>query len=148
MKTVKKNVYYCDHCKKKGLAASHIRNHEGRCTNNPNRHCGVCEGYITKHVVVDLIARFALADNPAAYDPDYETVLDTKINTDEKLVTWTGEPVTLKEVRELAEDCPACILAILRQTGLNRHYFHLEAFDFKAELKAYMADKNSPRIYY
>lgn len=140
MKTVKKNVYYCDHCKKKGLSAVHIRNHQARCTNNPNRHCGVCEGYSTKQVVADLLIRFTLTDNPAAYDPS-ETVFDPEVNTDEKLVTWTREPVTLNEVIELADRCPACVLAILRQTGLNRHYFHFEAYDFKGELKSYMSDK-------
>lgn len=142
MKTVKKNVYYCDHCKKKGLAASHIRNHEARCTNNPNRYCGACERQSIVEVVADLKARFTLADNPNAFDSaDPEWFAKEGVNTEEKLVTWIGEPVTLQEVRDLADNCPACTLAILRQTGLNRHYFHLDTFEFKVELKEFMKDK-------
>jgi hypothetical protein len=56
MKIIKKNVYYCDHCKKKGLSAVHIRNHEGRCTNNPDRWCGACENANTKEIVEALKA--------------------------------------------------------------------------------------------
>lgn len=145
MKIVKKNVYYCEHCSKKGLAANHIRNHEGRCTNNPHRYCGVCEMSGHTSVTVErLKMRFTLADNPIVAFRDHEDVYDPDANYDEKLVTWIGEPITLQEIRRLADDCPACILAILRQTGLNLHYFHLEKFDFKKELQDYVSAKGTP----
>lgn len=141
MKTVKKNVYYCDHCNKKGLVAMHIRNHEGRCTNNPNRYCGACElPGLPAVIVPKLMARFTLSDN-LEYDPT-DPVYNPGANMDEKLVTWINEPITLQEIRNMVDNCPACILAILRQSGLNRHYFHLEAFDFKMELKRFISEKN------
>jgi hypothetical protein len=87
-----------------------------------------------------------LADNPNL--PNADDPFDPDQNTDEKLVTWIGKPVTLKEIRELADDCPACILAILRQSGLNRHYFHLEPFDFKKEMSAYMSERYQGHGYY
>ena len=54
---------------------------------------------------------------------------------------WHGDKITLEEVRKLAENCPNCILAILRQTGLNRHYFDLKKFNYGQELKQEMSDK-------
>lgn len=42
MITKKVNRYYCEFCKKAGCSASHIARHEQRCTNNPNRICGMC----------------------------------------------------------------------------------------------------------
>ena len=43
MKTLKKSIYYCDFCKKNGLMAYHIKEHEKHCTANPNRECGMCD---------------------------------------------------------------------------------------------------------
>ena len=40
MKTVKKNVYYCDFCKKRSLRS--LKTHETHCTGNPDRHCQLC----------------------------------------------------------------------------------------------------------
>jgi hypothetical protein len=142
MKVVKKNVYYCDHCNKRGLAAIHMRKHEGRCTANPRRFCGTCENAGINVVVEALLKRFTLADNPLAY-VDFESIYNPEANNDEKIVSWLGEPVTLEEVRRMADGCPSCILAVLRQTGLNRHYFHLEKFDFKKELADWMSDHAS-----
>lgn len=39
----------------------------------------------------------------------------------------------IKKLRELAQGCPACMLAALRQKGA---YTDDEIFDFKAEMKA------------
>jgi len=41
VRVIKKNVYYCDYCKKRSLRS--LKNHELRCTGNPNRECGVCK---------------------------------------------------------------------------------------------------------
>lgn len=44
MKKVLKPVYYCNHCKKHGLSASHITTHEKKCWSNPDniRPCMDC----------------------------------------------------------------------------------------------------------
>lgn len=44
MRKVLKPVYYCDHCKKHGLSASHITTHEKKCWSNPDnkRACLDC----------------------------------------------------------------------------------------------------------
>jgi hypothetical protein len=43
MIVVKKNVYYCEYCKKRSLASFSMKRHEKRCTMNPKRQCGVCK---------------------------------------------------------------------------------------------------------
>lgn len=42
MRTVLRNRYYCDHCKKAGGSAGHMRTHEQHCTSNPERKCRMC----------------------------------------------------------------------------------------------------------
>jgi len=41
MRVVKKNVYYCDFCKKHSLLP--LTKHERHCTGNPNRECRLCD---------------------------------------------------------------------------------------------------------
>lgn len=114
MKTKKVNRYYCDFCKKSGCSAYYLKRHEQRCTNNPNRVCGVCElddkatGEKRQKPIGRLIS--ALAENDSAGG--------------------------MKALREAAGDCPACMLAAIRQA---RRVATVD-FDFKAELKAAMSD--------
>lgn len=130
MKTVKKNVYYCDHCKKRGLSLHHMRTHEWHCTANPNRSCRLCAGGSIADLIAQFKARFTLTENPWR-DEDH-------LNGEawpSHIVTWIGEPITLEEVKKAVDGCPNCMLAILRQVGLNRHYFDLEEFRYQQELK-------------
>lgn len=128
MKTIKKNVYYCDFCKKRSLRS--LEKHEGRCTGNPNRSCGVCgrEGKDLQPIVDAFKKRFIINS--------YFEVTEGTVY----VVNWLVEPTTLDEIRKSVDNCPACILAVLRQTGMNRHYFKFE-FDFKKELPIGMKRK-------
>lgn len=126
MKIVKKNVYYCDFCKKRSLSASAMKKHEKRCTANPDRECRMCAGSVIKDEIEPLKARFTIIENG---------------ETGERTVKWTGEPVTLEQVREIADDCPVCTFALLRQTKLNYSCFGFQ-FDFKKELSEAMAERN------
>ena len=83
--------YYCDFCGKSGGAGGHIASHEKGCTLNPNRECGLCRMRDrTQMPASELIAAF---ESHAA--------------------DWTAG---LAVVRELCDDCPACILAAIRQS--------------------------------
>lgn len=42
MKTIKRNRYYCDYCKKSSGGSYAMKLHEAHCTNNPNRKCRMC----------------------------------------------------------------------------------------------------------
>ncbi len=131
MKTIKKNVYYCDYCKKRGLSASAMSVHEKHCTANPNRKCRLCNNNLDIIPFMrELGHRFELLITEDEYG----------ISTHE--VHWIGTPITLQEVLEFTDGCPNCTLAILRQTKLNYSVFGFK-YDFKKEMAAYWSEKNN-----
>lgn len=139
MVVIKKNVYYCGFCKKHGLSAGVISKHEKYCTANPKRECRMCKK-ITPDQINGIIEGFK-----KTFTIKKELVWSDHIdeNVEQESVIWTGAPVTLKEIRYIVKDCPNCILAVLRQTGMNREIFGLENFDYKEEFIARMAELNS-----
>lgn len=120
MKVVKKNVYYCDCCNKKSLRS--LKAHEKHCTANPNRICRLCERESIKEIIDKYKKLFIIETTPAEFG---ETV---KV---EYLVEFT-----LNDIRkELDENCPTCLLAIIRCVGLNRWWFKKKFnFDYQKEL--------------
>lgn len=120
--------YYCDFCGRGGCAARHIAKHERGCTANPNRICGICEaaGDVVQQPMSELVA-----------------ILMEKIPVDEQM----------KKLRGATENCPACILAAIRQAGLQGWHEDENGvdpgpqynFDFKKELAAYWAEINAAR---
>lgn len=138
MKTIKKNVYYCDYCKKRSLSGWHMRNHELRCTANPERVCRICERESLSDLIEYFKGRFTLAP---VFLGDHEG----NVYGDTFEVIWKGEPVTLDEVRKRVGDCPNCIFAIIRQCKFNHHFFNKEKqfeFDYKKELALELAGRN------
>ncbi len=96
MLTKTKKVYYCEFCKKKGLSAGAIKEHEKHCTGNIKRQCRMC-------------------GNTPDYEDEvkkYTERIKTEIlqeNANEKLNT------TKDDIRDGIDTCPACTLTILRQ---------------------------------
>ena len=89
-----------------------LKNHEWHCTLNPLRECGVC-GLKAGH-------------------------LETIIN---RLRKYTF-PLTMEDIRKEEENnCPVCILAIIRLMNLNKFPYSLD-FNFKEELDKWWANKN------
>jgi hypothetical protein len=127
MKTKTKKVYYCEYCNKHGLSAGHMRRHEERCVKNPNRRCGFCHGPLDQ----DLLKEFS---NRAEFT-DYGA-----------FVCWTGEPVTTKEILDKTDQCPACTLAILVQTGINDALIRSgsgDHFDYQETVKKWWDNINN-----
>ncbi len=127
MRTKKVNRYYCDFCKKSNCSASAISKHERGCTANPNRVCSMhkhCEG--EQKPMADLVGCL------------------TSHGTDKD---WTAGMVQL---REMASNCPACILAAIRQSELQKLELDEEGinhgpqfdFDFKKELAEFWSVVN------
>lgn len=86
--------YYCEFCKKSGCSAPHIKRHESGCTANPDRKCAMhqfVEG--TQRPMAELIN--ALTSCGTDFDAG------------------------LEKLKELADDCPACILAAIRQSKVQ-----------------------------
>jgi hypothetical protein len=146
MKTVKKNVYYCEFCKKKGLSSAHISKHEKHCTNNPNRTCGLCERQSISELVEEFKKRFVVEECEDIRAEELTGATGVIMTAE---VKWTGEPVTLQEILNAVDDCPVCVLSILRQCGFNRYYFandsgnNLFHYEYKKELEQYWKEKNA-----
>lgn len=132
MKVVKKNVYYCDFCKKRSLRS--LKKHEKHCTGNPDRYCQLCgrpDGI--REIGDKLRAKFRV----------------TPLNNwaESEKVEWIQE-FQLEDVRTEIEQydegcCPNCLLAVIRAAGLNRYYFEKRFnFDYKKELDEWWACHN------
>ena len=138
-KRITRTRYYCDFCEAAGLLKGFWRKdkatkHERGCTANPNRICGLCESAVPK-----------LEQKPIA-----------------QLVACLGfdkDEYGMKELRELCENCPACILAAIRQSEIQKHNNECKrgdgefmewidlGFDFKAEYEAFWSAVNDARGY-
>ena len=126
MKKFKRWRYKCDHCGKVGGSGHHMKNHENRCTMNPDRQCGMCglveeidpDGELTLPLseLTDIVMIYA----GAMKDVDQYREQD---------VVGQIQSALFAELRPAAHNCPACILAALR---LADHWW-LGEFDFKVE---------------
>ena len=137
MKTVKKNVYYCDFCNKRSLSASHMIKHELHCTANINRECKLCdyddfENDLHK-IVESLKSRFIIEEE------------NTELGVFEKVV-WTGDPATIDEIKRMANDCPNCTLAALRLTNMHFGIFNFD-YDYKKHLQEWYAERDQEQTY-
>jgi hypothetical protein len=146
---IRKSVwqYCCEYCGKKKYSAGHMAHHEKHCTMNPNRKCGMC----------------SLTGNsgPQLTGPEMVALLPDKKQFEKKMFRskdevngffgeseWTEYPglknavvEKLQDLRDKTDNCPACILSALRQSGINRYLipgvfeYELEKKDFFDELR-------------
>jgi len=133
MKVRRVNRYACEHCKKTGCSAYHIRLHEERCTLNPSRTCGMCKMLEQEQPkMLDLIS---VLPDPTGY-ARHEGQLHF---FDDGLSSAVSD--VLPKLRDLAGNCPACIMAALRQRGIPVPIAH--GFEFTKECKSLWAEINS-----
>ena len=125
MRTKRVNRYYCEYCKKSGCSAPHMSRHEKRCTLNPNRTCGVCGILeVEQQPLAELIT---ILTDPAKYKHGD----GTGSWYDSELTADANE--ALPALRDACENCPACILAAIRQRGIPVPV--VTDFDFTEEMK-------------
>jgi len=126
--------YKCDYCGKNGHGKHAMREHEKGCTMNPSRICRfhkVVTG--EEFCVVPTIAE--MLDLLKAHQGDSDH--------------------GLKALRELVDNCPTCILAALRQSGLCSYHgkgedycpplIGTEEFDYEKEHASVWADVNQAK---
>lgn len=140
MRTERKLRYYCDYCKKSGGSKWHMEKHERRCTMNPKRECGFCtidegredETTPLKDLIVILPKReeynFVAELNPGGFETSDQFATDLNL--------------ALKQLRVAAQNCPGCMLAAIRQSGLSS-YVDQSDFCFKEEAKQWLKDWNA-----
>ena len=118
--------YYCDHCRKGRFTESSMRLHEEHCTLNPARKCRMCNyGDGAGITVAELIKLLPIVPNPLS-DGTNCTML------------YAATAAAMPKLREAAGNCPACIMAALRQAG----GLDFSDFDFKAECKDFWVAVN------
>ena len=96
-----------------------MKKHEAGCTMNPNRVCGMCR------------------------------VAGIEQQPIQELINALGDGTNLSKLRDLSENCPACILAAIRQSrvfcyddgGLGKD--NSAAFNYKAEKESLWKDINN-----
>lgn len=132
--------YRCDYCKKSGGSAYHMQKHESGCTLNPNRKCGIC-GFGNGVAELALL----MPDPAPIKDPRPMVILDRPSDGDdynEIEDAFRAEcNAALPAVRAAVENCPACIMAIIRQRGIPVPV--VTDFNYKAEHTSYWDDKNA-----
>lgn len=105
MITKRVNRYYCEHCKKGGCSSGHMRRHEKSCTKNPARVCNMCNAAVLQQKPIEVLLfayRYDVENGKALFDgPESEG----------------GTEVVPTKTLEVAEGCPACVLAAIRQHG-------------------------------
>jgi hypothetical protein len=160
MRVKKVNRYWCDFCNKAGLSAGAMAKHEKHCTMNPDRSCRVCTlingGYaVGKERMAELVA--LLPDSTAYNAPsqgaqcskvcdspfDCECLDRFEAGEDEHTKLTRAVAAALPKLREETENCPACILAALRQAKIPVPM--VDDFDFKAEMRVVLDDYNESR---
>lgn len=120
MRKEKRWRYYCDHCNKAGGHAGAMKKHETYCTMNPERLCRMCavdpNNYDGPRPMAELIAICGIG---------YGTV-----NSNSMASTVGVDIFKLPdELIEATQDCPACILAALRQSNVTFDFDYAKARD-------------------
>jgi hypothetical protein len=134
MRTKKVNRYWCDFCNKGMLSSSGMKNHENHCTKNPNRACKVCS--LIDSVTIDMTTLISILPSSIAYHADYT-------NSELYRKLYVDTEAAMPKLREITNNCPACIMAALRQSNIPVPM--VESFDFTSEMKEIFAEENENR---
>ncbi len=140
MRVKKVNRYYCDFCKKANCSGRSISKHEKRCTMNPNRECGMCQLYENEQrPISELLAILPEPEPLIVRNRDWDGSED--IRQLEEAVK-----IALPKLRDLSGDCPACILAALRQKKIYVTIANEFGFDFKKECQEIWNNFNNTQM--
>ena len=135
MRKVKRWRYYCDFCKKGGASGGHMSRHEKSCTVNPNRICRMCQFADQEQPsMVDMLEALKIASIT-------KEIEKFKIGNDlfeSETYKIENEKKAVEKLREVANGCPMCMLAAIRQTGYPAPIF--SSFDFKKEKKIFWTE--------
>lgn len=152
MKTKRVLKYYCDYCKKSGGSKYHLAKHESHCTLNPKRDCGMCK--VMGETPQPIEKLLEVLPNPSGYKReithDFEQYGGLVSGEWEETVFEFPKELlleSLKNLRELTCNCPACILSAFRQKGI--YLSLIPEFDYKKEVGMFWKENQpEPDHYY
>lgn len=119
-RTVKQ--FTCDYCGKKRYRRHIMASHELHCTLNPNRSCRMCKG--KPH-----INQIILVVKATAKLKGYELASSQIVDFNPTSGYQAPESEVLKQIQELTDSCPACVLAVHRVGGFFTEFVFREACD-------------------
>lgn len=137
MKIKLKNVYYCDFCKKHGLASWAMKEHEKHCTLNPDRKCGLCDRKGVYKKGIKFI------------DKAFKKLMSHRIN--DGGISGEHDRKFEDAIKKLSDEleCPVCVFSVLRQSKEGISCWG--SYDFKMEMQKYWkekAEEEEEREYY
>ena len=138
MITKKVNRYWCEFCGKQGGSKGHIAKHEKSCTMNPNRICRVCKMVQGKQKPIAKLTAFFAGIKPDLSPCEnlppatYSSGMIDKVNQG------------VKELREFCDNCPACIMAALRQSKIPVPM--VSEFNWGKEMQSIWDEINQERL--
>lgn len=118
----RKLVFYCEHCRKHGMSRHAMEKHERHCTLNPNR---TCRWGGPDHVEIDLPAWIEMAKEMERY----------------ALLVRQPRSEELQRLRDVTDGCPACMLAALRQSGIDIQTARDNGWDYTKECERFREDE-------
>jgi hypothetical protein len=130
MRVVLRNRYYCDHCKKGTGTRQSMTRHEAGCTLNPQRECRMC-------LMKDDERIDELSALMSIFDGFVEDSIDDPLHWSRREGLEKDRQERFAKLRAQAGNCPACILAVLRQ---RKVYVGPDTFDWKKESTKWLAD--------
>ena len=111
--------------------------HEAHCTMNPNRVCGFCKTAGNKTTSMDEM--LVVLQKQLYWQYTHLVNQD-----DEEIITIPQlEETAIKELRDISDNCPACILSALRQgKAIVASY---GVFNYESEVESFWKDMNKNR---
>lgn len=137
MKEKMVHQYRCDFCSKKKYSKPHMIQHEKCCTMNPDRHCRMCMLIGEEQQLVENLLIIFPKDLLKCYKEIQDNCAYIGLAESNKL-TEMFKP-HLDKLYQAVHTCPACMLAVIRQSGLRG--FDI-GFDYKKEIEAFWEDYN------
>lgn len=125
--------YYCDHCKKSGGSAYHIRHHEERCTANHDRTCGMCIFCLGEYNRENFEMCKGILYPYRCFDYEVDDY------GDHWSINFLPKDV-VDDALESVDGCPVCFFAAMNQ--LDIPIFCADGFDFDARCKEWLATRN------
>ena len=137
MKIVKKNVYYCEFCKKHSLRS--LAEHENSCTLNPNRHCKLCDiaGFFDTKLVDEAINKIFLLP----FEQNTIGYKNIKISEQQRDELTSG-----------MDGCPACLASVVKRAWKTAKEkgvgLTFEKLDLKERFNEFWREVNTNRSDY
>jgi len=130
--------YTCEFCGKSNCSASAMSTHERHCTKNPKRVCRMCQRVgDEQRPMAELIAAIRYTPIPGCEEYQIIDLGDgVKVGSPRQFARDIGE------LRRISHNCPACILAALRQVTepADELVTNDDGFVWKNESKAWIDD--------